>query len=279
VGDRALQNDDITAVVVAYNSAAALPACLAAIAAAGLAAVVVDNASTDRSRDIAADGSARVIANPRNEGFGRAANRGVAAATTPYCLALNPDITFAPDAIQRLRRALVENPKAALAGPRLLGSDGRDAQLTASPINRAGELLSGAAMLVRRDVFLTLGGFDPNIFLFWEDNDLCRRAVDEGYHVVVVHDAHVHHVRGGSTAPTPGHIYRIRWHQAWSRFYVLDKHRVPSDLGRWLLRFRIKAAGAQLLGNANRLERYRGSCDGARAFQLGQTALAKEDLV
>ena len=48
---------------------------------------------------------------------------------------------------------------------------------------------SGACFLVRRDLFLRLGGFDENIFLFYEDDDLCRRIADGGLSLVYVPQA------------------------------------------------------------------------------------------
>ncbi len=281
--------DDVTAVVVTFNSAHVLASCLDAVIAAGMAAIVVDNASTDSSAAIARQAGAQVISNARNEGFGRAMNRGVAAATTSYCLLLNPDVTFTPEAVARLRAEIVARPTAALAGPRLVGRDGHEAGLMTSPINPpvvkqpTGDvqdvaLLSGAALLVRRDVFLAVGGFDPNIFLFWEDNDLCRRLRDSGHDILLVKSAPMTHVAGQSVTLVPGLIYRTRWHQAWSRFYAFRKHGIASDVSGWIWRFRAKHLWARLTNDTRRMGRYAGSRDGARAFQRGETALEKEGL-
>jgi N-acetylglucosaminyl-diphospho-decaprenol L-rhamnosyltransferase len=285
-----MANGDITAVVVAFNSAEVLPACLTAVSAAELAAVVVDNASVDSTIVVAEAAGARVLRNAHNEGFGRAMNQGVAAAATPYCLLLNPDVDFTPGAVRTLRAAMEAHPNALLAGPHLIEHDGRDGTLSTSPINpavartpasgaRFVSLLSGAALLLRRDAFLALGGFDPNVFLFWEDNDLCRRAIDAGHDLLMVDAARMKHARGKSGRIVRGSIYRSRWHQAWSRFYAFRKYGVESDLQSWVWRFRIKYAFACLTNNRERMERYAGSRDGALAFQRGETALAKENLV
>jgi len=201
---------------------------------------------------LAESAGARVLRNSRNEGFGRAMNRGIAAAATPYCLLLNPDVDFAPEAVRILRDALDAHPDAMLAGPQLIEHDGRDGTLSMSLINppvvkppaqavRFVSVLSGAALLIRRDAFLTLGGFDPNIFLFWEDNDLCRRAIDASHDILMVDAARMNHARGKSGRITPGAIYRTRWHQAWSRFYAFRKYGIASDIQRWIWRFRNQA--------------------------------------
>lgn len=280
----------ITAIVVAYQSGAVLGRCLGDLAAAGLPIIVVDNASRDESRTIAEAVGARVIVNASNQGFGRAMNQGVAAAETPYCLLINPDIRTPPDAPANLLAMLERAPPAFAIAPRLVEPDGRDFALSASLINpviasdhtppgaQQRSVLSGAALLVRRADFLALGGFDPNIFLFWEDNDLCRRAVDHGKRLLLADEVRMQHARGGSSAAAPGQIYRMRWHQAWSRFYVLAKYGLDSDARSWIGRFQRKALLARLVGDRARRERYEGSRDGAQAFLRGETALTKEGL-
>lgn len=133
-------------------------------------------------------------------------------------------------------------------------------------------------MLVRREAFNRLGGFDPNIFLFWEDNDLCRRIINAGGDLVLADAVQMNHRRGGSSAPTPVATYKVRWHQAWSRFYVFRKYAVAAGERRWVGQFQRKAALARVFGATKRLERYQGSLDGARAFLRGHTALAQEGL-
>ena len=81
--------------------------------------------------------------------------------------------------------------------------------------------------MMRRAVFLDLGGFDENIFLFYEDDDLCRRVADRGRALIHVHGAEALHGRGRSSAPEPGRVFRSRWHQAWSRAYVSRKYGLP----------------------------------------------------
>ena len=91
---------------------------------------------------------------------------------------------------------------------------------------------SGACFLVRRDLFLRLGGFDQNIFLFYEDDDLCRRIADAGARAGLCAAGVVRHGRGASSAPKPGRIFRARWHQAWSRAYVSRKYGLPNPAAR-----------------------------------------------
>jgi GT2 family glycosyltransferase len=72
------------------------------------------------------------------------------------------------------------------------------------------ENVSGALMLLRRTAFDRLGGFDPGYFLHCEDLDLCRRARDAGYKVLLAGDVRVRHGKGGSSAHRP--VF-VSWHK------------------------------------------------------------------
>jgi len=138
--------------------------------------------------------------------------------------------------------------------------------------------LSGACLMVERTFFLELGGFDENIFLFYEDDDLCRRVADAGRALVHVHGAVALHGRGRSSAPAPGRVFRTRWHQAWSRAYVSRKYGLPDPSPGMLATNAPKAALAALALRRSGLERYGGSAAGALAALRGQSALAREGL-
>lgn len=285
---------EITAIVVAYDSAAALPACLAALAREGVPAIVVDNASADDSAEVARAHGARVIRNALNEGYGRANNIGARAAESGFVLVLNPDVVLDPGAVQALVDAAGRYPEAGLLAPRIVEPDGRfffQPRSLLSPYltNPGGRLalpegdccapfLSGACFLVRRELLLALGGFDPQIFLFYEDDDLCRRVADAGHALVHVHDAVARHARGASSAPKPGRVFKARWHQAWSRAYVSRKYGLPNPAPGMFLVNAGKTLLAALTFRRSLVERYAGSAAGALAFLLGRTALGHEGL-
>jgi N-acetylglucosaminyl-diphospho-decaprenol L-rhamnosyltransferase len=284
----------VTAIVVAFDSAHALPDCLGALGREGVPAVVVDNASQDGSADVAERLGARVIRNPRNEGYGRANNRGAAVADGDFLLIVNPDIVLDPDAVAALLAAAARYPDAGLLAPRIVEPDGRvffQPRSLLSPYlpNPGGRLslpegdvcapfLSGACFLIRRALFLELGGFDPNIFLFYEDDDLCRRVADAGHALVHVQAAVARHGRGRSSAPKPGRIFRGRWHQAWSQAYVARKYGLPNPAPAHFGLNALRAAGSCLTLNRAMIERYGGSAAGAWAALRGRTALGREGL-
>ena len=193
-----------TAIVVTFDSAHALPDCLDALQAERVPTIVVDNASLD-------DGGSRgrrgreFIRNLRNEGYGRANNIGSRAAGTEFLLIVNPDVIVEQGAVAALLDAARRYPDAGLFAPQIVEPSGRvffqpRSLLAPYLTNPRGKLVlpegeacapffSGACFLVRRDLFLRLGGFDENIFLFYEDDDLCRRIADGGSSLVYVPQA------------------------------------------------------------------------------------------
>ena len=284
----------ITAIVVSYDSAEVLPACLDALAGEGVRTIVVDNASGDASRTIAEAKGARVIANARNEGYGRANNIGVAATETPYVLIVNPDLELGQGAAAALLAAAERYPDAGMLAPRIVEPSGRiflqpRSLLSPPHLNRSGTMaipegdaclpfLSGACLLIRREVFVALGGFDPAIFLFYEDDDLCRRMRDAGHALVHVHEAEARHGRGRSTAPSPQRRFKARWHLAWSEHYIARKYGLAGPGSIRMLENAGKAAGYALLLKREKMFAHAGSAAGARAWRRGETALAHEGL-
>lgn len=279
---------NLTAIVVSYDSAHALPACLAALAGEGVATIVVDNASGDGSAELAESLGAEVVRNARNEGYGRANNRGAKEARGDFVLIVNPDIVLQDGAVAELLAAAGRYPDAALLAPRIVEPDGRlffqPRSLLATVLTNPGgrlmlpegdccaPFLSGACFMIRRDVFLGLGGFDERIFLFFEDDDLCRRLTDAGHALVHVHAAIAVHGRGRSSAPKRGRLYRGRWHQAWSRAYVSHKYGLPDPSWRMLLVNGGKALLACLSLRRSLIERYAGSAAGAWAWRAGRAS-------
>lgn len=208
-------------VVVTFESAAHVRGCLEALPARGRV-VVVDNASSDGSADLAAALGAEVLRNPDNRGFAAGANQGARRGAADAILFLNPDAVVAPEDLSRLHATLAADSQVAIVAPRLLRADG-SAQRGWWPLpspaetwrealglrrlwpvrlgpDGAAPFVVGACLLVRRDVFEQLGGFDEAFWLYGEEADLCRRARDAGWQVRYVGAATARHVGGASGA-------------------------------------------------------------------------------
>jgi GT2 family glycosyltransferase len=257
-------------------------------------AIVVDNASEDDSAAVAQAHGARVIRNRRNEGYGRANNLGVKAAQSEFVLIVNPDVVIEPGAVAALLAGARRYPEAGFFAPRIVEPSGRVffqprsllAPYLKNPTGRLAlpegdacvPFASGACFLMKRSLFLELGGFDDRIFLFYEDDDLCRRVAEASPALVHVPEAVVHHGRGRSSAQKRGRVFKTRWHQAWSRAYVSRKYRLPNPAPAMFAANAAKTLLASLVFRRSLVERYGGSAAGALAFMMGRTALAREGL-
>ena len=194
----------VTAVVVAYRSAACIADCVRALCLAGAAAIiVVDNASDDQSASIAEGLGCDVVRLPRNHGFAVAANAGARLCTTPVVVFVNPDCVVDTATLRR-GAELCDNAEPVCAVPDFRDGAGEITRGVQPGYTRRG-LLADIAMLrtggagrtaAREDaawswplgaclfmpvaVFRRLGGFDEGYFLYMEDVDLGQRLAAAG---------------------------------------------------------------------------------------------------
>lgn len=254
----------VSVVTVTHDSADVVERCLRSVAAAH-EVIIVDNASGDTTRD-RVHGTlpgAVLIENQTNIGFGNACNAGYARASTEFVLFLNPDASLRDGAVDALIAAADRYPEAALLAPRIVAPNGaalvtHDAALfardgmpkgpTAAP---EGDIctwfLSGAALLVRKSLLGPEPPFDPKLFLYFEDDDLCLRLRGQGHGLVQVYDAVAEHDAGHATPPRAAVTWRKFWHMAWSRLYIEAKYRGRGQARRTafkhLVRFKVKCIG------------------------------------
>lgn len=123
-----------TAIVVTHNSHTEIGDCLAALRASGVTVRVVDNASTDGTTSLVAASypDTWLAANTDNVGFAAAVNQALAGVTSDVVLLVNPDCVLRPGTAQALVGLLRDCPDVGVAGPRLVGPDGR-ARVSAHP--------------------------------------------------------------------------------------------------------------------------------------------------
>jgi N-acetylglucosaminyl-diphospho-decaprenol L-rhamnosyltransferase len=242
----------IAVAVPTFNSRHWIDACLRAVEAqedVSTHVVVVDNGSTDGTPAHVEERwpEVRVLRLSRNVGYGEAVNRGVAGIAADYVLALNVDAELAPDCLRKLVAAVVDDPDAVVAAPLLLESDGRrqpSAHRFPTLTQLLGEALfldrlpliagtfdyhcrsyrydrrarvdwaTGAVLLIEREAFDAVGGFDPAYFFFVEEVDLQRRLGERGGGTVIEPAARaVHH---GGKAPVPAERF-LASHDGWER--------------------------------------------------------------
>jgi len=234
----------VSIVSVTHNSENVIGKCLDSIPDA-ITTYIVDNASTDKTCEIVKkyEPKAKLISSEKNLGFGNGNNLALQKVTTEFALLLNPDTVLQEDSIQKLLEAADKYPEAAIIAPTLYHEDGSlqhsykttvfdREKAKAKYIEPSGDMcaecLSGAVMLLRMSCFKD-GFFDPNIFLFYEDDDICLQVRKNGYSLVITPDARVMHLMGRSSPPTLKYIKIKNYHMMWSRLYLEKKYHSASQ--------------------------------------------------
>ena len=233
-------------VVVTYNSAKVIGRCLESCSE--LPVVVVDNASSDATRDLVREkSSVKLIANPSNAGFAAAANQGVEALETELVLLLNPDAELETP-IDALAEACTRAGVGAAGGKLTDASGQAQAGFTlrrfprattlawevlginrlwpGNPVNRRYRCLDmnldqpaeaeqppGAFLMFRREVWQRVGGFDTQFHPLWfEDVDFCKRVRDRGLKIQYVPEAVARHRGGHSIAELDWRCREVYWY-------------------------------------------------------------------
>lgn len=202
--------------------------------------IVVDNLSDDnphRLKDLFPE--IRLILNKQNRGFGSAINQALTHCRSKYLILLNPDSLVAKGFFENCFQFMEQNNEVGMMGPMIANEDGsiqgsarafptpltalfgRNTLLTKlfpnNSISKANILnlnrssnapmevdwVSGAGMVLRREVMLAVGGFDERFFLYWEDADLCHRIRNAGWRVIYNPAARMIHFVGKSSNTRP----------------------------------------------------------------------------
>jgi GT2 family glycosyltransferase len=203
----------VSAVVLAYREEPWLERCIHALLnseGVDVEVVLVDNGCTDGAVERLEPTPGVVVVRPgENLGFAGGCNAGAAAASGEFLALINGDLIVEPDALAELV-TFAQKPEIGIAQPSIrlsaeptrLNSDGNEVHfLGFSWCGSFGELASkrtaprpitsvmGAAMLLRRELWDELGGFEPRYFAFHEDVELCRRCWHRGLELVNVPSA------------------------------------------------------------------------------------------
>ncbi len=222
---------DVSVIIVSFNTKQLLDDCLFSVRqslkGSDLHAeiIVIDNISTDGSRDMVKKKYPEVVlvANSENVGFGKANNQGIRMAAGEYILLLNSDTVVCDDAIPKLVYFSKSHPTV-FVGPKLYNLDGT-AQTSGGPFfslpvvfaalflkgdyngmtrqspneTRYIDWVSGACIIAPKTLFLDGLLFDEGIFMYMEEIDLLMRAREKGYRTMFYHEAHITHLGGGSS--------------------------------------------------------------------------------
>ncbi|MFF1571790.1 glycosyltransferase family 2 protein [Leifsonia sp. NPDC058292] len=283
--------ESVAVATVAYNSSSHLGPFLSSLRAgedASLTVIVADNGSRDieQTRQFAQEHDAQLLELGENLGYGGAVNAAVRAMPERirYVLVSNPDVMIEPGAVTELVRAFERLPEAGAVGPRVLNEDGtvypsarklpslrtgvghavfsgiwpsnpwtrsyREDQ-EGSGRERVVGWLSGSFVMVSREAFDALGGFDEGFFMYFEDVDLGYRLGKHGYKSVYVPSAEVIHTGAHSTTTESARMIQVHHDSAYR--YLSKKYAGPvlAPL-RWTLRAGLAVRSRYLIAKAQR---------------------------
>ncbi len=223
---------------------------------ASIEVIISDNHSTDGTLEMLAEEfpEAKVIRNATNGGFAKPANLAIRESRGRYVLLLNPDTVVHGNALDTLAAYLDSHPETGIVGPKIVNRDGSmqrqcrrsegrpwDAfchltglaqkypdnpryngylmgYLDANETHEV-QAVSGACMLIRREVLDKVGLLDERFFAYQEDSDFCKRTRQAGWKVVYLPAARITHYggKGGATV----HFYKslYEWHHSYYLYY------------------------------------------------------------
>lgn len=303
----------VAAIIVTFNSEDVIGSCLDSLAkmAPNVIPIVVDNASSDRTVELTRERAhVHVIANRENRGFAGAANQGITACEADFLLLLNPDANL----LTRVDALVEASDRYGLAAGKLVEADGKaQAGFTvrrlptpaslifelfgvnrlwpSNPVNRRYRYLdgdleqarpveqpAGAFLMMRRDVWNTLRGFDESFYPVWfEDVDFCKRALDSGYRIEYVPSVQAFHRGGHSVNKIRSGCRALYWCVSLTRYAAKHFHSagyravclavVLSSFPRMVARM-IQDRSLQSVANYRKIVRFAGLC----LFSFGRTA-------
>lgn len=266
---------DLSIVILSWNTQDLTLACLRALAADDARytrqVIVVDNASEDGSADaIEAFGGVELVRNTENQGYAQGNNTGAARATGKYLCLLNSDTEVRPGALDKLVDFLESHPEHGGVAPKLVDPDGtvQDACMRFPGLwtalvydstfgkfwpgtwierhyymkdfdhleSRDVPQPPGAVFMMNRAEYMEMGGLDPEMFLFFNDVDLCRRLWKKGRRIHYLAEAEVLHHRGASTGKYQGFV--VTWFRNRIAYYRKHYGRLAVPYMHLILRLR-----------------------------------------
>jgi GT2 family glycosyltransferase len=249
-----------------------------------LEVIVVDNASRDGSADIVAQLFPHVVCirNSQNTGFAYACNQGIREARGEFVLLLNPDSAIIAGTLEEAVRHMQSHPDIGILGAKILNRNGTlqlacrrsiptmrsaffkfsglsrlfpgsrffsEYNMTYMDENEPADVvaISGAFLMIQRDLALNVGGLDERFFMYGEDLDLCLRARQAGSRALYWPFIVVRHYKGESNRYRPFaslfHFYHAMW--LFYRKHYYEAHAWWENMATWL---GICAVGSVRLG-------------------------------
>ena len=276
----------LSVIIVSYNGLDLLTDCLNSIRkyndiGTDLEVIVSDNSPDNRVVDSIKSNfpEVKTVHNPKNGGFGYGNNRGVDVSTGEYLLFLNPDTLLTEPIFQYAINKFEQDDKLAIFGFRQFNKDHSthysyyvmdEVSLLDNLKQRKylkndtfidGKMfIAGSAMFMRKDVFLRIGGFDENLFMFYEESDILRRVqnLNEGYYTAFFPEKSIIHLVGGTRKGEVSTDFTSTKRVLQSMKYYAEKHNL--NFKSMIRKFRhatyFRKLKYQLSGNRKQVEEF-----------------------
>jgi GT2 family glycosyltransferase len=212
---------DLSVIIVSYRGWEKLIKCLEALdgfsqSVFRMEVIVADNDSDDMKLDELETrfNSVRFIRNDVNGGFAYGCNRGASEASGDIFMFLNPDTIVSERAISSLLLKSRQNPEYKIISCRQVNQEGKEIRAygkfpgpSADKLNKRSNLsavifpdwISGSLMMMSKETYFQLNGFDESFWMYYEDVDFCRRTRDKGWEIAFFRDTDIRHDHGGSS--------------------------------------------------------------------------------
>ncbi len=216
----------LSVVIVTWNTALITKRCLDSVKRylPHCQVIIVDNGSTDNTQKLlSADKSIKYVFSEKNLGFAKGNNLGVQSAQGEYLLFLNSDMELIDNSLESMFEYIQKHREIGVIGPKFLNPDLTPQSSVFPPQSLCNAFkefwlgqvayskylpqklvphhvwaLSGGCMLIKKDYFLSLGGWNEKYFMYYEDLDLCRQVRKTGSKIVYYPSALVVHRHGAS---------------------------------------------------------------------------------
>ncbi len=209
--------DEITLIIVCFNSEKLIQKNLNELKKFRI--IIIDNSKSKKTFDLVKDfPNIDYLQTNKNLGYGQANNLGVNRATTPFIMILNPDILINYQAIHILHEKFHLYENVGILAPSLYDNDKK--RRTNGAISRLKnnilrvsafkdksfaqgdtcfDFVVGCSLFMRKDFFQTIGGFDSDFFMYFEDNDLCDRVYKNNKYIIEIPSSKMIHMQGLSS--------------------------------------------------------------------------------
>jgi len=287
----------LSIIITTFNSSKVILQCLNKIDLNLYKVFVVDNNSSDNTLKIIEENffdKITIIKNSKNLGYGRGNNCALRLVETEFAMILNPDAFIFSKDISLILQTLEQNPEIAICAPLLLKKypfEEKDFNQEIKVVKQnlrsqengfvSVKYVIGACLVLRMNFFQDIGFYDEEIFLYYEDDEICHRVIANNKICAINTEAFAYHIGQGSSGKNYRNLYRRFWHRSWSKFHWKEKIKGPTKAHfsalKLVISFSLQTLFYILIWKPEKIIAKIASIVGTTAYLLGLKAFDKND--